>query len=183
MCGLRLFHFCWTFGQVQAETLRFLMTTSTVFPVNPDRRFASACAPLSGIFVNAFNRALGRINSGGEIFQSRISNRYTLMATHHGLRIRWAGSIIPGGRRPMPPIRCLRYDPPNTHILLSRLCVIESLLQMEPLRFLDCCRLCHSCSFAPFGRLFLSPILPSRMGRLDSGSAFLRPVSGPYPNL
>ena len=49
------------------------------------------------------------------------------MALQKGLRIRWTGSIIiPGEHRPDPSLSCLRFVPSNTHISLSRVCLVEN---------------------------------------------------------
>ena len=65
------------------------------------------------------------ITSEVEILLSRIPKRRALMAPQKGLRIRWAGSIIPGGHRPDPSLSRLRSVPYNTHILLLRVCLVE----------------------------------------------------------
>ena len=106
--------------------MRFFNGASTVLPGNSDRHFDSACAPFSGKFpVIAFNMALGRINSEVKILISRIAGRDPLMAFQTSLRIRRAGSIIPGEHRPIPSLSCVRFVPPNTHTLLPMLCDIE----------------------------------------------------------
>ena len=69
--------------------------------------------------------SLGAITSVFEILLSHISKKGSLMDFQKGLRIRRAGSISPGEHITDPPLSFLRFVPSSTHILLSRVLLIE----------------------------------------------------------
>ena len=93
---------------------------------NFDRHIASICTPLSIKFsVSTRRRLRGLITFDVKIFRSAISNSALLMTCQKGLRISWAGSIIPGEPRHNPSLRCLIFVPPSTHIILHRDWILE----------------------------------------------------------